>query len=150
MSSTRSHPLDAIEQKYKMIRSEMLQQPVTVGEGPFEGTAESLQQFKCPEWFHDAKFGIWAHWGPQGITRNGDWYARNMYIQEFKINGGMHRNVYDYHCERFGHPSEFGYKDMLYMWQAEKFDPDALISLYKEVGARYFMALGVHTDNFDC
>ncbi|MEM6886338.1 MAG: alpha-L-fucosidase, partial [Verrucomicrobiota bacterium] len=150
MTAPKSHPLDTVEAQYQKIRSEMLQQEISVGDGPFQGTAESLQQFECPEWFRDAKLGIWAHWGPQGITRNGDWYARNMYIQGFKEDGGMHHKVYDYHCEHFGHPSEFGYKDMLHLWQAQDFDPDALISLYKDVGAKYFMALGVHTDNFDC
>ena len=50
--------------------------------GPFRGTAESLKQFQCPEWFRDAKFGIWAHWGPQAVTGDGDWYARQMYLDE--------------------------------------------------------------------
>ncbi|MGJ8639962.1 MAG: alpha-L-fucosidase [Opitutaceae bacterium] len=149
--TTKAHELDALEDQYKAIRSEMLQQPITAGEGPFEGTADSLKQFECPEWFRDAKFGIWAHWGPQGLTRTGDWYARNMYISDYvEEEGGYHKNVYNYHLENFGHPSEFGYKDTLPFWKAEEFDPDALVKLYKESGARYFMALGVHTDNVDC
>src|ERR1700685_2886933 len=59
-------------------------QPITAPEiqaGPFDGTAESLQAYRVPEWFRDAKFGIWAHWGPQSAAEDGDWYARNMYIQ---------------------------------------------------------------------
>ena len=150
MNRTSRHPLDAVEQKYKAIRSEMLEQPITAGKGPFDGTPKSLQQFDCPDWFRDAKFGIWAHWGPQGLNRIGDWYARNMYIDDFEEGDGMHKNAYKYHLEHFGHPSEVGYKDLLHLWKAEKFDPDELIKLYKEVGARYFVALGVHTDNFDC
>ncbi|MEO0796698.1 MAG: alpha-L-fucosidase [Verrucomicrobiota bacterium] len=145
-----THELDHLADKYKQIRSEMLQQDITAGEGPFKASPESLQQFTCPEWFRDAKFGIWAHWGPQGGPKNGDWYARNLYMQDFDPGDGPHRNVYDYHCERFGHPSEVGYKDVIKCWQAENFDPDALISLYKRVGAKYFMALAVHTDNVDC
>jgi alpha-L-fucosidase len=52
-----------------------------IAKGPFEGTRESLKGYQIPEWFRDAKFGIWAHWGPQSATENGDWYARNMYIE---------------------------------------------------------------------
>lgn len=150
MSIATTHELDAVEEQYKQIRSEMLQTPISAGVGPFEATAESLQQFQCADWFRDAKFGIWAHWGPQGHTRNGDWYARNMYLQDYQKDQHGHNNVYDYHCEHFGHPSEFGYKDMLPLWKAESFDPEALIKFYKSVGAKYFIALGVHTDNYDC
>lgn len=151
MNTLPSHDLDALAPQYEQIRKEMLKKPITAGEGPFEGNPESLKQFESPEWFRDAKFGIWAHWGPQGLTGTGDWYARNMYISDYKEDEGcFHKNVYDYHRERFGHPSEFGYKDTLPFWKAEDFDPDALISLYKDAGAKYFMALAVHTDNFDC
>jgi alpha-L-fucosidase len=72
----------------------------------------------------------------------GDWYARNMYIQ------GSHQHRF--HCRTYGHPSQFGYKDIVKLWRAEAFDPDALIELYKSAGARYFVSLGVHHDNFDC
>ena len=48
--------------------------------GPYETSFESLRQFRCPDWFRDAKFGIWSHWGAQSVPRQGDWYARNMYI----------------------------------------------------------------------
>src|SRR5207248_733511 len=71
----------------------------------FEGNWESLKQYRCPDWFRDAKFGIWAHWGPQGAPKQGDWYARNMYIQGTR--------QYNYHVEHFGHPSKFGYKDVI-------------------------------------
>lgn len=110
--------------------------------GPFEATWESLREFRCPQWFRDAKFGIWAHWGPQAVPKAGDWYARNMYVEG-------HRQ-YKYHLEHFGHPSQVGYKDIVARWRAERFDPDALIQLYKRVGAKYFVAMGCHHDNFDC
>jgi alpha-L-fucosidase len=47
--------------------------------GKFSGTMESLTNYVCPDWFRDAKFGIWAHWGPQALPMEGDWYARKMY-----------------------------------------------------------------------
>ena len=83
--------------------------------GPFAPTVESLQGFECPAWFRDAKFGIWSHWGPQSVPMYGDWYARNMYIEG--------TDQYRYHCRRYGHPSRFGYKDLVRLWKAESFDP---------------------------
>jgi alpha-L-fucosidase len=111
-----------------------------IAEGPFRPTAESLKQYQYPDWFRDAKFGIWAHWGPQAVPMDGDWYARGMYEP-----GNGH---YRYHTNHYGHPSEFGYKDIIPLWKAEKWDPDRLMSLYKKAGARYFVSMGSHHDNF--
>lgn len=108
----------------------------------FRGTWESLKQYRCPEWFRDAKFGIWAHWGPQCGPRQGDWYARNLYIQGSR--------QYQFHVQHYGHPSKFGYKDVIPLWKAEHWEPETLIRRYKRAGARYFFSLGVHCDNFDC
>ncbi|SHH86089.1 alpha-L-fucosidase [Clostridium grantii] len=127
---------------FKQIRAELLSKDFTIGEGPFEGTYESLKQYKCPKWFSDAKFGIWAHWGPQSVPRQGDWYARNMYLQGNK--------QYNHHLENYGHPSQHGYKDIIPLWKAENFDPDYLVKKYKKAGAKYFVSLAVHVDNFDC
>jgi alpha-L-fucosidase len=109
--------------------------------GPFKGTRESLQAYRVPQWFRDAKFGIWAHWGPQSSVEFGDWYARNMYMEG--------NPQYEYHIKHYGHPSKIGYKDLIPNWKADKFDPDYLMGLYKKAGAKYFMSMGVHHDNFD-
>ena len=106
----------------------------------FEPTFESLRQYSAPEWFRDAKFGIWSHWGPQSVPMFGDWYARNMYIQGTQ--------QYEYHVRHYGHPSKFGYKDICALWKAEKFDPDALIAKYHKAGARYLMTQATHHDHF--
>lgn len=110
-------------------------------QGPFEPTWESLKQYNVPDWFRDAKFGIWAHWGPQCQPEQGDWYARGMYQE----GSWQHR----YHVEHYGHPSEFGFKDVIHEWKAEKWDPDELVRLYKRVGAQYFFAMANHHDNLD-
>ena len=110
--------------------------------GPFLPFWESLKSYRCPDWFRDAKFGIWAHWSPQCVPEQGDWYARNMYIQG--------QPQYEYHVKQYGHPSKFGYKDICHLWKAEKWDPEALIRLYKRAGAEYLVALATHHDNFDC
>lgn len=113
----------------------------SIVEGKFEPTWESLRQYKVPEWFRDAKFGIWAHWGPQCQPGQGDWYARNMYWQGSQ--------QYNWHTEHYGHPSKVGFKDVIHSWKADKWDPEKLIALYKRAGAQYFIALANHHDNFD-
>jgi alpha-L-fucosidase len=107
----------------------------------FEASWESLGQYQCPEWFRDAKLGIFLHWGPTSVAAVDGWYGRNMYIQG-------HR-AYEYHVKTFGHPSKFGYKDIIALWKAENFDPDHLVQLFKQAGARYVVPVAVHHDNFD-
>lgn len=109
--------------------------------GPFEPNWNSLTQFKTPDWYRNAKFGIWAHWGPQCQPEYGDWYAREMYME------GHWK--YKYHVEKYGHPSKFGFKDVINEWKAEAWDPEELVSFYKKAGAKYFMALANHHDNLD-
>jgi len=113
-----------------------------VPDGPFLPFWDSLKAYRTPEWFRDAKLGIWAHWTPQCVPEQGDWYARNMYIQ------GMPQ--YEYHVKTYGHPTRFGYKDICHLWKAERWDPDGLIKLYQGAGAEYFVAIANHHDNFDC
>jgi alpha-L-fucosidase len=109
--------------------------------GKFEPTWESLKQYRCPEWFRDAKFGIWAHWGPQCQPEQGDWYARGMYQE------GSSQNKW--HMAHYGDPSKFGFKDVIHEWKAQNWDPGKLMALYKRAGAQYFFALANHHDNFD-
>ena len=112
-----------------------------MAEGQYQPKWESLRNHKTPEWFRDAKFGIWAHWGPQCVEGSGDWMAREMYME------GSY--AYRYHKEHYGHPSEVGFKDILPLFKAEKWDPDKLVERYKRLGAQYFFVLGNHHDNFD-
>ena len=113
----------------------------TDSSGKFQPTWESLAQYEAPEWFRNAKFGIWAHWGPQCQPGEGDWYARGMYDE----GSGQ----YNSHLKNYGHPSVAGFKDIIHTWKAEKWDPERLVALYKKVGAQYFFAMGKHHDNFD-
>ncbi len=112
-----------------------------IAPGLFKPNWDSIRGYQCPDWFRNAKFGIWAHWSPQCVPEQGDWYARRMYIQG---NPG-----YEFHVKHYGHPSKFGYKDICNLWKAENWDPEDLINLYKRAGARYFVALANHHDNFD-
>ena len=112
-----------------------------IAPGPFQPTWDSLSQYQVPEWFRDAKFGMWAHWGPQCQPERGDWYARGMYQEG--------SDQYKYHIQKYGHPSKFGFKDVINDWKAENWNPEELVALYKKAGAKYFMALANHHDNFD-
>jgi alpha-L-fucosidase len=114
-------------------------EPVTPGK--FQPTWDSLHQYQCPDWFRDAKFGIWACFGPQNVPEDGDWYARNMYVEGSKQN--------KYHVAHYGPPSQFGFKDVIHIWKAENFDAEKLVALYKKVGAQYFFVMANHHDNFD-
>ncbi len=115
--------------------------PGLAGDGPFQPEWKSLLEYEAPEWYRDAKFGIWAHWSPQCVPEAGDWYARNMYIQG--------QGQYDYQLSHYQHPSKFGYKDLCAQWTLLNWEPEAMIELYKKAGAKLFVALANHHDGFD-
>ncbi len=110
-------------------------------QGKFQPTWESLKDYEVPEWFRNVKFGIWAHWGPQCVEGSGDWMARSLYMEGTR--------EYKHHVKHYGHPSEFGFKDILPLFKAERWNPDSLVGFYKQIGAQYFFALGNHHDNYD-
>ncbi|HTJ52497.1 MAG TPA: alpha-L-fucosidase [Cyclobacteriaceae bacterium] len=112
-----------------------------VDSGVFQPTWQSLQQYETPEWFRNAKFGIWAHWGPQCQPEQGDWYARFMYDEG--------SDQYKWHVAHYGHPSKAGFKEVINDWKAENWNPEKLVSLYKRAGAQYFFAMANHHDNLD-
>jgi alpha-L-fucosidase len=107
----------------------------------YEPTWESLQQYSVPQWFMEDKLGIFIHWGVYTVPAfANEWYARNMYQQgspEFK-----------HHQETWGQHSKFGYKDFIPMFQAEKFDADAWVDLFKRAGAKYVVPVAEHHDGF--
>ncbi|MBW8734367.1 MAG: alpha-L-fucosidase [Asticcacaulis sp.] len=108
----------------------------------FQASWESFEaNYKTPAWFQDAKLGIWAHWGPQCVPEYGDWYGRQMYQQG--------NPYYDHHVATYGHPSEFGFMDFLPKWKVDGWDPQRLMGLYKKAGAKYFVSMANHHDNFD-
>jgi alpha-L-fucosidase len=115
--------------------------PVATGQYPADWKGLS-RLYTVPDWWREAKFGAWAHWDPQSMPEQGDWYARGMYIQG--------NRQYEYHLKNFGHPSEYGYKDICHNWVIDRWNPEKLMDLFVEMGARYFIAMGVHHDNFDC
>lgn len=96
---------------------------------------------ETPEWFKDAKFGIYFHWGVYTVPAyHSEWYSRSMYVPGSKAN--------EYHLEQFGPLNEFGYKDFVPMFKAEKFDADAWTDLFVEAGARFAGPVAEHADGF--
>jgi alpha-L-fucosidase len=97
--------------------------------------------YRTPDWFRDAKFGIWSHWGPQCVPEFGDWYGRLMYVQGSRFH--------DHHAATYGHPSEAGFMELIGRWRADAWEPEELTRLFRRAGAKYVMSMASHHDNFD-
>ncbi|MCJ1960572.1 alpha-L-fucosidase [Novosphingobium mangrovi (ex Hu et al. 2023)] len=111
--------------------------------GPVEPTWNSLvANYRYPDWFRDAKFGIWSHWGPQSVPEQGDWYGRFMYMQGHPM--------YEHHLRTYGHPADTGMMEVQKRWTADKWDPEGLMDRFVKAGAKYFVSLACHHDNLDC
>ena len=96
---------------------------------------------ETPEWFRDAKFGIFFHWGPYSVPAcMNEWYSRNMYAK------GLEQNKY--HEKTYGKLHDFGYKDFYPMFKGEKFDADVWADLVVKSGAKYAGPVTEHADNF--
>ncbi|HVN20506.1 MAG TPA: alpha-L-fucosidase [Dongiaceae bacterium] len=110
-------------------------------QGPFRPDWESLRKYEAPDWYKDAKFGIFIHWGAYSVPAFGnEWYPRNMYLQG--------SDEYKHHLATYGSQDKFGYKDFLPMFKAEHFDPAAWAQLFKKAGAKYVVPVAEHHDGF--
>ena len=128
--------------KYDAHRAELLKQVEDADrQGPFRPDWESLQKYEAPEWYRDAKFGIFIHWGVYSVPAFGnEWYPRNMYEPGFE--------AYKHHIATYGPQDKFGYKDFIPMFKAEHFDPSAWAELFKRAGAKYVVPVAEHHDGF--
>jgi alpha-L-fucosidase len=109
--------------------------------GPFRADWESLAGYRVPDWFRDAKFGIFIHWGVYSVPAFGnEWYSRNMYVEG--------NAAFKHHVATYGPQSKFGYKDFIPMFRAEHFDASAWLDLFAQAGARYVVPVAEHCDGF--
>ena len=109
--------------------------------GPFHADWDSLAAYRTPDWFRDAKFGIFLHWGVYSVPAfANEWYSRNMYIPG--------NPAFEHQVATYGPQSKFGYKDFIPMFRAEHFDPDAWVDLFARAGARYIVPVAEHCDGF--
>lgn len=112
-----------------------------IAQGPYAPTWESLSDYRVPAWYQKLKFGIFIHWGVYAVPAfANEWYPRNMYIQGSR--------EYEHHIRTYGKHSEFGYKDFIPMFKAEKFDPEAWAALFEKAGAKYVVPVAEHHDGF--
>jgi alpha-L-fucosidase len=115
-------------------------------QGNYEPTWESLRDYQVPDWYLDAKFGIFIHWGAYSVPAFGnEWYPRNMYLEGSP--------EFEHHVRTYGPHSQFGYKDFIPLFKAEKYDPDAWAELFERAGAKYVVPVAEHHDGFamyDC
>ncbi|MBJ6121816.1 alpha-L-fucosidase [Sphingomonas mollis] len=124
-------------------RGALAQSAAGLATGPVRPTWDSLvHHYRYPDWFRDAKFGIWSHWGPQAVPEQGDWYGRFMYMQGHPM--------YRHHLATYGHPADTGMIDIQNRWTAAAWDPEALMKRFTAAGAKYFVSLACHHDNLDC
>lgn len=128
--------------KYDSERAALLQEVDKLdAQGPFRADWQSLESYEVPEWYRDAKFGIFIHWGVYSVPAFGnEWYPRNMYRQG--------STEYQHHIDTYGPQDKFGYKDFIPMFKAEHFDPVAWAELFKKAGAKYVVPVAEHHDGF--
>ena len=116
------------------------------GQTKFDPTWDSLRHYAVPEWYLDAKFGIFIHWGVYSVPAFGnEWYPRNMYVKG--------QRDFEHHVKTYGDQSQFGYKDFVPRFKAEKWSPEEWARLFKRSGAQYVVPVAEHHDGFamyDC
>jgi len=145
-ASQDSATLDQVWQKasskYDSQRAALLKQVDSLDhQGPFRPDWESLKTYEVPEWYRDAKFGIFIHWGVYSVPAVGnEWYPRNMYREGSE--------EYKHHIATYGAQDKFGYKEFIPMFKAEHFDPAAWAELFKKAGAKYVVPVAEHHDGF--
>ncbi|WP_298479711.1 alpha-L-fucosidase [uncultured Maribacter sp.] len=112
---------------------------------------ESLKKHKTPDWFLDAKFGIYCHWGPYSVPAyETEWYAHWMYVNKDnpEAKKGKAHKIHDYHVKKYGPLDKFGYKDFIPMFKAEKFDAAEWADLFQKAGAKFAGPVSEHADGF--
>ncbi len=135
-------PWQKASAKYNAARASILEHVDQVNrEGTFRPDWESLRNYKVPDWYKDAKFGIFIHWGVYSVPAFGnEWYPRLMYMRD--------SDEYKHHIAVYGPQDKFGYKDFIPRFKAEKFDPAAWARLFKDAGAKYVVPVFEHHDGF--
>ena len=129
------------QQSLPAVQGRLEQVQVGISRGPFAANWDSLGGYRIPEWFRDAKFGIFIHWGVYSVPAFGnEWYPRNIYQQD--------NPAFKHHLETYGPQAKFGYKDFIPMFRAEHFNPDAWVDLFASAGARYIVPVAEHCDGF--
>lgn len=128
--------------KYDAKRAAILKEVnAQANDGPYRPDWETMRSYQMPQWYKDAKFGIFIHWGALSVSEIvNEWYPRNMYQQD--------NNAFQEHIKKYGTQDKVGYKDLVAQFKAEKWDPNDWAKLFKEAGARYVIPVAEHHDGF--
>jgi len=112
-----------------------------IDHGPYKDNWDSLSGYPLAQWFKNAKFGLFIHWGVYSVPAfESEWYSRNMYIQGSEC--------FDHHVKTYGPHKEYGYKDFIAMFKAEQFNPNEWADLFEASGAKYVCPVAEHHDGF--
>ena len=112
-----------------------------IEEGPFRADWNSLARWQAPDWYRDAKFGIFTHWGLYTVPEfDNEWYSRNMYIRGEK--------AFEHHVRTYGAQKDFGYKDFIPLFKAQKFNAEEWAETFSDAGAKYYVPVAEHHDGF--
>jgi alpha-L-fucosidase len=134
-------PQDSIANVERQVAKVRAETAPTNPNVPFHATWDSLAQYRTPDWFRDAKFGIFLHWGVYSVPAFGnEWYSRNMYVPGNK--------AFEHHIDTYGPQTTFGYKDFIPLFKAQNFDPNAWLDLFVQAGVRYVVPVAEHCDGF--
>src|ERR1700730_6133024 len=134
-------PVDLAASTARQISKVRAETSSTNTHAPYHASWDSLAAYRTPDWFRDAKFGIFLHWGVYSVPAFGnEWYSRNMYVPG--------NPAFDHHIATYGAQAKFGYKDFIPLFKAERFDPNAWTDLFVQAGARYVVPVAEHCDGF--
>src|SRR3984893_3125465 len=134
-------PVDLAASTARQISKVRAETSSTNTHAPYHASWDSLADYRTPDWFRDAKFGIFLHWGVYSVPAFGnEWYSRNMYVPG--------NAAFEHHLATYGSQAKFGYKDFIPLFKAERFDPNAWVGLFVQAGARYVVPVGEHCDGF--
>ncbi|WP_425492533.1 alpha-L-fucosidase [Dyella jiangningensis] len=135
----------AANRPYDAARQQILTQTEHVAwQGPMQPDWQTLTAYRTPDWYRDAKFGIFVHWGVYSVPAfKGEWYPRHMYERE-----GENSDRYRHQLATYGPMPKMGYKDLIPLFKAEHFDPQAWAKLFHDAGARYVVPVAEHHDGF--
>lgn len=112
-----------------------------IANGKFKDNWDSLSQYEVPQWYKNAKFGIFIHWGIYSVPAfDSEWYSRNMYVKGHA--------AYEHHIKTYGNQKDFGYKDFIPMFKAEHFEAEKWADLFEQSGAKYVVPVAEHHDGF--
>jgi alpha-L-fucosidase len=140
-TATAATPPPPVPDYSKKVQTQLENVDTKIQGGPFQADWSSLAAYRAPDWFRDAKFGIFLHWGVYSVPAfANEWYSRNMYVKG--------NPAYEYHRAVYGPQAKFGYKDFIPLFTAAKFDPNAWVDLFSRAGARYVVPVAEHCDGF--